>query len=273
MIISASRRTDIPAYYGRWMLERLKTGSVSVRNPFNPKQIREISLSPYKIDCIVFWTKNPAPMLPLLHEIDAMGYRYYFQFTLTPYDRTIEKYLPPKTELIRTFRQLSEQIGKQKIVWRYDPILFTAKYGVAEHIRCFQSLAERLTPYTERCVISFLDFYRKTERNMAECPVIRPGESMIAETAGAFKNIAENHALELRSCCEGLELYGIRSGACIDPELVEKLTLKPLPIKKDKSQRPLCNCAPSVDIGSYNTCGNGCIYCYANTKPVQKKGT
>ena len=106
---------------------------------------------------------------------------------------------------------------------------------------------------------------------MAECPVIRPGESMIAETAGAFKNIAENHALELRSCCEGLELYGIRSGACIDPELVEKLTLKPLPIKKDKSQRPLCNCAPSVDIGSYNTCGNGCIYCYANTKPVQSQ--
>ena len=161
----------------------------------------------------------------------------------------------------------------KKIVWRYDPILFTAKYGVAEHIRCFQSLAERLAPYTERCVISFLDFYRKTERNMAECPVIRPGESMIAETAGAFKNIAEKYALELCSCCEGLELYGIRSGACIDPELVEKLTLKPLPIKKDKSQRPLCNCAPSVDIGSYNTCGNGCIYCYANTKPVQKKGT
>ncbi len=108
---------------------------------------------------------------------------------------------------------------------------------------------------------------------MAECPVIRPGESMIAETAGAFKNIAEKYALELCSCCEGLELYGIRSGACIDPELVEKLTLKRLPAKKDRSQRPLCNCAPSVDIGSYNTCGNGCIYCYANTKPVQKKGT
>lgn len=224
MIISASRRTDIPAYYAKWMLERLKAGAVSIRNPFNPKQFREIILSPDKIECIVFWTKNPAPMLPLLHEIDAMGYRYYFQFTLTPYDRTIEKYLPPKTELIRTFRQLSEQIGKQKIVWRYDPILFTAKYGVAEHIRCFQSLAERLAPYTERCVISFLDFYRKTERNMAECPVIRPGESMIAETAGAFKNIAEKYALELCSCCEGLELYGIRSGACIDPELVEKLT-------------------------------------------------
>ena len=103
--------------------------------------------------------------------------------------------------------------------------------------------------------------------------VIRPGESMIAETAGAFKNIAEKYALELCSCCEGLELYGIRSGACIDPELVEKLMLKRLPAKKDRSQRPLCNCAPSVDIGSYNTCGNGCIYCYANTKPVQKKGT
>ena len=119
MIISASRRTDIPAYYAKWMLERLKAGAVSIRNPFNPKQFREIILSPDKIECIVFWTKNPAPMLPLLHEIDAMGYRYYFQFTLTPYDRTIEKYLPPKTELIRTFRQLSEQIGKQKIVWRY----------------------------------------------------------------------------------------------------------------------------------------------------------
>ena len=231
MIISASRRTDIPAYYGKWMLERLKAGTVSVRNPFNPRQSREISLSPDKIECIVFWTKNPAPMLPLLHEIDALGYRYYFQFTLTPYDRTIE------------------------------------------NIRCFQSLAERLAPYTERCVISFLDFYRKTERNMAECPVIRPEESMIAETAEAFKEIADAHALDLRSCCEGLELYGIRSGACIDPELVEKLTHKRLSAKKDRSQRPFCNCAPSVDIGCYNTCGNGCIYCYANTKPVQKKET
>ena len=271
MILSASRRTDIPAYYGDWFLSRLKAGSFFVRNPFNPKQAKEIPVSPEDVECIVFWTKNPVPLIPYLPELDKMGYIYYFQYTLTPYDATIERNLPPKRELIRAFQELSGKLGKRKMIWRYDPVLFTGSIGVREHIEFFRVLAEQLAPHTERCVISFLDFYRKTARNIMGCGIVPPDAEMIKNVSLAFRNIAESCSLHLFSCCESLERFGISAGACIDPELIADLTGKKLERKKDRSQRKNCNCASSIDVGAYNTCSNGCVYCYANTKPFPEK--
>ena len=269
MILSASRRTDIPAFYGDWFLESLKKGSLSVRNPFNPKQIRTVVLSPDTVDCIVFWTKNPAPLMPRLPEIDRMGYRYYFQFTLNPYGREIERNLPPKSGLVRIFQRLSRRIGKEKVVWRYDPILFTPALDPDWHVARFQELAKQLGPFTEQCVVSFLDFYRKTEKHTAHLGVIRPDESMVRTVCEAFRAIADHYNLALCSCCEELACYGIASGACIDAERIARITGKMPQCGKDKFQRRLCNCAASVDVGRYNTCSNGCVYCYANTKTPQ----
>ena len=269
MILSASRRTDIPAFYADWFLEHLRTGSFTLCNPFNPKQVRMIEISPARVECIVFWSKNPVPLLPLLPEMDAMGYSYYFQFTLTPYGPDIERNLPPKTELVRLFQDLARLIGREKVVWRYDPILFTPALDPDWHVARFQELAKQLGPFTEQCVVSFLDFYRKTEKNTAHLGLIHPDESMVRTVCEAFRAIADHYNLALRSCCEELACYGIASGACIDAERIARITGKMPQCGKDKFQRRLCNCAASVDVGRYNTCSNGCVYCYANTKTPQ----
>lgn len=166
MILSASRRTDIPNYYMDWFLRRIREGYVDVRNPINPHQISRIALSPSVVDCIVFWTKNPENMLPHLGELAA--YPYYVQFTLTSYGRDIEPNLPDKKDrLIPTFQALSSKIGKERVVWRYDPIFLNQRYTVSYHLAAFSEIARRLRGYTERVVISFIDLYAKTKRNTA----------------------------------------------------------------------------------------------------------
>lgn len=164
MILSVSRRTDIPAFYSDWFYNRIKEGYVLVRNPFNAHQVSRIKLSPEVIDCIVFWPKNPRAMMSRLSELK--GYNYYFQFTLTSYDNTIEVNVPQKKYIIDTFIELSNMIGKDRIIWRYDPILLTDRYDKQYHYKWFDYLAKRLKDYTNKCIISFMDLYRKTERNL-----------------------------------------------------------------------------------------------------------
>ncbi len=264
IILSASRRTDIPAFYGEWMRNRLRDGTVQIRNPFRTDRIRELRLSPDTVDAIVFWTKNPRPLMKFLPEIERMGYRYGFQFTLNAYDARLERNLPSEAERIRTFRELSSRIGREKIIWRYDPILFTPEIGVPEQLRSFRRLAEALAPYTALCIISYLDFYRKTKKNTAQIPCREPEEEEIAQSAAGIVGTAREFGLELQSCCEALELYGIRSGGCLHREFLEGIAGRELPAAKAKSQRAECRCAASVDIGAYETCANGCLYCYAN---------
>ena len=140
MILSASRRTDIPNYYSDWFFNRLQEGFLFVRNPYNPHQISRIDLSPETVDCIVFWTKNPEPILGRLEELE--GYPYYFQFTLTGYGKDIEPNVPHKKEkMLSVFRELSGRIGSRRVIWRYDPILFTKKYSTAYHLRAFEQIA------------------------------------------------------------------------------------------------------------------------------------
>lgn len=265
MIISASRRTDIPAWYSDWFFNRIKEGFVYVRNPMNPRQISKIELSPEVVDCIVFWTKNPAPMIDRLDELS--GYQYYFQFTLTGYGTDIESGLPSKKEvLIPTFQRLSEKIGSRRVIWRYDPILFTDRYTPEYHVKAFSQIAEVLNGYTEKCVISFVDMYAKIKKSMDALKIYNLEETQLTEFAGQLSEIAHRNRMEIGSCAEAIDLSacGIRHNCCIDPKLIEELIGCRISAGKDKNQRAECGCAESIDIGTYNTCKNGCRYCYAN---------
>lgn len=264
MIISASRRTDIPALYAEWFERRIRKGSVCVRNPLNAHQVSRVSLSPDVVDCIVFWTKNPRPMLGRL---DCLrDYLYYFQFTLTGYGRDVEPHVPNKREgLISTFRELSERIGPQRVIWRYDPIMFNGKYTLEYHLRAFESIAGALEGATERCVISFVDIYARNRGRMGELGLVELPEDELRAFARELTSMASAHGMEVESCAETIDLAdcGVRHGSCIDAVLIERLAGAGIKVKKDPSQRAACGCVASVDIGSYDTCRNGCVYCYA----------
>lgn len=265
MILSVSRRTDIPNYYSEWFFNRLKEGFLYVRNPMNFHQISEIKISPDVVDCIVFWTKNPLPMMERLDELEA--YNYYFQFTLTGYGNDVERNLPnKKTSVIPIFQELSNKIGKEKVVWRYDPIFFSNRYNVQYHLKAFRSIAEALSGYTEKCVISFLDIYPKNKKNMDNLLSYDLSDSELREFAKELSNIAKENHIKIGSCAEKVDLdeYGIIHNSCIDKELIEKIIGCKLKINKDKNQRIECGCVESVEVGTYNTCKNGCVYCYAN---------
>lgn len=267
MIISASRRTDIPAFYAEWFINRLKQGSFLVKNPYNGNGISRITFTRESIDCIVFWTKNAEPMLSKLKTIDAMGYPYYFQFTITPYDRDIEKKLPPKSAIVDTFKRLSATIGRERVVWRYDPIIINNELSVEYHMDKFGSLCKRLSGYTGQCVFSFIELYPKIRRKMqsvAESPAAIADKYRIGQ---GFAKIAAEYNLALATCCEITDFssYNIEKAACIDQKRIESILGCRLKTQKDNNQRLACNCIKSVDIGAYDCCPHGCIYCYATT--------
>jgi hypothetical protein len=266
MIISASRRTDIPAYYSDWFYNRIKEGFVLARNPMNFHQIGKINLSPDVVDGIVFWTKNPLPMLGRLGELKE--YMYYFQFTVTPYGKDVEPNIPSKNDLvISAFRQLSDIIGADRVIWRYDPILISERYPLDYHIRAFGKIAEELHDYTRKVTISFIDVdYRGVKSNIKELALQDFPPDIQTELAAQLAEIANNYGLLIDTCAETIDLrqFGIEHARCIDERLLGKLLGCSLNVDKDKNQRLECGCVTSVDIGMYNTCPNGCRYCYAN---------
>ncbi len=266
MIISASRRSDIPAFYGDWFMNRLRAGEVLVRNPMQPKQVSRILLTPETVDAFVFWTKNPEKFLPHLPEIDALGYSYYFLFTLTPYDATLEPGVPEKGKILDLFRQLSRLIGPEKVIWRYDPVVLTDRFTPAWHAETFSRFANELSGYTERCVISFLDEYRKVKGRMRDIHYHLPNTDEMGELAARFADAARCHGMALFTCSYDVDLSrdGIMHSRCIDADLIERISGRQLQHKKkDNNQRNRCGCVESRDIGSYNSCGHGCLYCYA----------
>lgn len=270
MILSASRRTDIPNYYSDWFFNRIKEGYFYVRNPVNPHQVSRVSLAKEAVDCIVFWTKNPEPMLERLKELE--DYVYYFQFTLTGYGRDVEPGLPDKrTRLIPTFQKLSDRIGSDRVIWRYDPILFNDRYTPEYHLKAFREIAESLSGYTHRAVISFLDRYAKIQKNMEARKVADLPDAELRRLAGRLAQTARRHGMVIESCAEKMNLQklGIRHGCCIDQKLIERLIGCRLNAAKDRNQRAACGCAESIEIGAYDTCLNGCMYCYASSGPVQ----
>lgn len=265
MILSVSRRTDIPNYYSEWFYNRIKEGYLYVRNPMNAHQISKIILSPEVVDCIVFWTKNPEPMFSRLDELDA--YKYYFQFTLTGFGNDIECNVPNKKEhMIPIFQKLAGKIGKEKVIWRYDPIIFTDKYTPEYHLRAFQQIAGELKGFTSKCVISFVDIYTKNKKNMNAMNSYSLPEEELAAFAAQIASMAKDNDIRVASCAEAIDLSacGIEHNCCIDRELIEQIIGCKIRADKDKNQRKECGCVESVEIGTYNTCKNGCAYCYAN---------
>ncbi len=264
MIISASRRTDIPAYFSEWFLRRIEEQYAYVRNPINIHQVSRIALTPDLVDCIVFWSKNPRPLMDKLDRLDH--YRYYFQFTLNAYDNEIERNLPLLDERIGTFQALSELIGRQRVIWRYDPILLNSRYTIDWHIEQFDFIADKLCPYTEKVTISFIDLYRKIAsavRREGICELSYEQKDIIAK---AFSRTAHARRLKIDTCAEDIDLsrYHIEHARCIDGTLISELLGFPMDAGKDKNQRPECGCMASIDLGSYNTCQHDCVYCYAN---------
>lgn len=268
MILSVSRRTDIPNYYSEWFLNRIKDGYLYVRNPMNFHQISKIMLSPDIVDCIVFWTKNPEPMLSKLEELG--DYRYYFQFTLTGFGKDIEPNVPHKKEhMISVFQRLSRAIGREKVIWRYDPIIFTQRYTLEYHLKAFAQIAGELRGYTSKCVISFADLYAKNQKNMKSLHPFFPEEQELLAFGTEIASIARKNGMKTAACAEKMDLSscGIARSCCIDKELIEQIIGCKIKGKKDSNQRQECGCMESVEVGTYNTCRNGCVYCYANYSP------
>lgn len=265
VIISASRRTDIPTYYSEWLFNRLREEYVLVRNPMNIHQVSRINLSPDVVDGIVFWTKNPVPMIPRISELEK--YNYYFQFTLNSYGKDVEPNVPSKSKvIIPAFQKLSKEVGRERVIWRYDPILLNEKYTMKYHCKYFRIMASKLSEYTEKCTVSFLDLYKNTVRNVKPLNLQDISMEQQLELMQRFSEIAKEYGIYLDTCAEAIELdnLNILHAHCIDKDRFERLGMCKLSVEKDPNQRPECGCIASIDIGAYNTCQNGCLYCYAN---------
>ena len=271
MIVSVSRRTDIPAFYPDWFFRRLEEKYVYVRNPMNPRQVSELRLDRDSVGCFVFWTKNPGPMMDRLSALDEMGYPYYFQFTLTAYGTDLEPGVADKDEMIKIFRRLSRRIGPERVVWRYDPVLLGGDYTIQYHREWFEKMCRALCGYTESCVISFLDMYSRIKKNMEYQGILPLSQEDIRILASILGPIAARYGIRMSTCSEEMDLeeYGIRKGKCIDDRLIESITGHHLDVKKDDTQRASCGCVKSVDIGTYHTCSHFCRYRYANMSQRQ----
>jgi len=270
MIISVSRRTDIPAFFSEWFMQRIKEGYVTYVNPYNQNKIHKISLKKEDVDVIVFWTKNPKPMIKYLKDLDSMGYKYYFQFTLNNYSKIIEPNLPSYLERIETFKNLSNMIGKERVILRYDPIILSDITDFNYHINNFSKLIRDLSNYTQRVVISFLDDYRgsisrfkKTGINLVNYSF---DDKNFRDFVKIIADIAKQNNLEIYSCAEvvDLEKEGILNGKCIDDKYIKKVFNIDVSNRKDAGQRKECGCVMSRDIGEFDTCLHKCVYCYAN---------
>ena len=235
----------------------------------NIRQVSKIKLTPEVVDCIVFWTKNPTDMLSNHHrDLQNLEIPYYFQFTVNPYDKNIEPDVPEKRIIFDTFISLAKLVGKERMIWRYDPIIFTDHIDSDYHAKYFELIAKKLAPHTNECFISFLDFYKKTQRNMQSIPVFDPSLEQKSSLTQRLYDIASNLNLKLVTCAEVLNLadIGIQRGQCIDSELIAQLCGGEVLAKRDRNQREECRCIESIDIGTYNTCKHGCLYCYVSAQ-------
>ncbi len=272
MIISAGRRTDIPAFYGEWFARRLRAGFCTVPNPVNARQVSVVSLRPEDVEAFVFWTRLPRPFLPVLDVLDGLGTPYHFLYTLLDNPRALEPKRPSLRASLRTFRDLSDRLGPGRVVWRYDPVVLSNATDAAFHLDAFAKLAASLKDHTRTCVFSFMEPYRKIQKRLDEAAaqgvrVISPSAEEKQRLVSGMLEIAADNGLELRSCAQGedIKAMGVAPGKCIDDALLARefgLRVSPA---KDPGQRGRCRCVKSRDISMYDSCVFGCRYCYATT--------
>ena len=312
VVISASRRTDIPAYYARWFLRRLEEGFCEVRHPFGTRALppahgREaapglrgaaspeaaakgrprsglgraqscapirVSLFPEDVAAIVFWTRNPRPLLPHLPEIWKRGYRFYFQFTLLGYPRALDRHVPAPERAADCFDTIAGEYGPDAVNWRYDPIVLTTLTPEEYHLRAFGRLARRLEGRTRRAIVSFVDLYRKTLRNLRRAAFLAgfTFEEPCAERRKALVDrlaeIAAAHGMRLEVCCEDALVGGrVEKAHCVDLAQLRAVAGARVPELAIRPTRPECGCYASMDVGSYDSCLHGCAYCYAVSDP------
>jgi hypothetical protein len=273
MIISASRRTDLPAFYSDWFMKRLEAGHCDVLNPFNPAQVTRVSLKPEDVDLLVFWTRNASPLMPRLKELDRKGYRYIFLYTLMDNPRPIDPRCPSLEEALSTFKALSDRIGSERITWRYDPVVFSNETNPEFHKKTYATIAKRLRGYTSRSIISLVTVYRKARqrvdalRQVGIEPTDCEGEAL-GDLMRFMASTALENGMAILSCAQERDLvpYGIRPGKCIDDGLIREVFGLEVSSTKDPSQRKACGCVVSKDIGMYDTCLYGCVYCYATNR-------
>ena len=266
MIINVSGRTDILNYYTPWFINRLKEGYVLTRNPYNYHQVIRYELSSKKVDAIIFCSKNYQPILKYIKDIER-EYPIFCYYTITAYDKEIEPGVPDIDESIDTLKELSTLIGKEKVSWRYDPILLTEGYSIDEHLKCFEEITSKIHDYVSFCVFSFVDMYNKVYKNMPE--IIDFTETDKEEILKGLVKVSDKYDMPLQSCAvsDEYEKYGIRKSGCVTTEILEESNDIIFKDVKHKGIREGCRCIPWRDIGEYDTCLNACKYCYANKRP------
>ena len=261
MIINTGSRTDIPAFFSKWFFNRIEEGFVCTRNPYN-NDIYKYPLDSKIIDCLCFCTKNPKPMLKNLDRLN--DFNQFWFVTITPYSRDIEVNVPDFKRVIKSFKELSETLGANKVSWRYDPIFITEKYSIDFHVDMFERMVFELHEYTDDCTISFIDLYQKVLRNFSQAKEVSKSEQlMIGEE---FAKIAKKYDIQMKTCVEGtlLDKFGFDSSGCMTQNVIERAIGNNLKIPKGKYRTRECDCIFGRDIGVYNTCLHGCKYCYAN---------
>ena len=263
MILNTGLRTDIPGFFSEWFYNRIEDGFVYVRNPYAKNQIYSYRLDPELIDCIIFCTKNPKPMFENLEKIDK--FNQYWHITITPYEKEIEPNVPPINDVLESFKYLSKKLGKENVTLRYDPIFINEKYTLEKHIESFEYIINSLSGYTTEAIISFIDLYEKTKRNFPQAREVTKDERL--KIGKEFARIGNENNIRIKTCVEGTELdkFGIDSSGCMTKEVIERAINKNLNIPKQKARNGECYCLLNNDIGEYNTCDHGCLYCYANS--------
>ena len=266
MIINTGSRTDTVQYYSDWLLKRFKEGFVYSRNPLFPNIVTRYELNPNILDCVVFCSKNYEPILDRLTEITDK-FNTYFHYTITAYGRDIEPNVPTIDESIETLIKLSKIVGKQRIAWRYDPILLTKKYTKQVHYNTFDYMSKRLSPHIDRCIFSFVDMYKKLETNMPEIIILNNNDKI--EIAKNIGSIAKKHNMIIQTCAtiEDFKQFGILQSGCMTSEILgnaNNITFKKV---RHSGNSQGCKCIENRNIGDYDTCPNGCKYCYANKNP------
>lgn len=270
MILNTGGRTDTVQYYTKWLLKRFEEGFAFSRNPLFPNKVIRYDLTPDMVDCVVFCSKNYRSILPHIKEI-TQRFKTYFHYTITAYGKDVEPGVPSIEKSMDTLAELSELVGKERVAWRYDPVLLTETYTVQNHFDTFERMAAQLFPYVDRCIFSFVEMYKKLKTNMPELlPLTELDKDKLAEGLG---RVAALHGITIQTCGSNGDYrrYGIHASGCMTLDILGAANGLQFRDLKHKGVREGCHCIDSRDIGAYDTCLNGCKYCYANKQTQEAR--